>query len=128
MLEEIQQEFPALGEEESGETKKDPFAEMLEGEDATLTEQQPSYQIGDGALADGFSETQMQQLQELMEMQQLQEMDMQQTELTTSVAVDVDTFNAAINNLMVELSSVMVFCAFLVAGTMAAIKLWSVRL
>lgn len=48
-------------------------------------------------------------------------------ELVTSVWVTYDEMSLLIQSQTVELSSVMVFCAFLVAGTMAAIKLWGGR-
>lgn len=123
MLEEIEQEFPALSEEEISDEKVDPFTEILEGLegiDGTLNEEQPAHQTEDTTQTEGFSESELQQLQELLEVQQ--------TETTTSIPVDVLTFNTAIHNMTVELSSVIIFCAFLIAGTIAAIKLWGARL
>lgn len=108
MYEETEQEFPALTDDETAETKKDPFTEIFEAENGTPIE--------DGTLTDGFSETEMQQLQELMEMQQ--------TETATSVPVDVETFNSAIDNLAITLCSAVLFAAFMICGCMAAIKMF----
>lgn len=127
MDEELEQEFPASGEEEITGAKKDPFSEVLDGGDVafpgeqptdqmgdgSLTDQQPSDQPGDGSLVSGFTELEMQQLQELIQ---------QQSDLASSISVD----DAAVllKAQTVELSSVILFCALLISGTIASIKLW----
>lgn len=119
MLEEIEQEFPALSEEEISDTKVDPFTEILEGfegEEGTLTEEQPTDQTEVATQNDGFSENELQQIQELLEMQQ--------EETTTSVSVDAEMFTQTIDNLAITLCSVILFAAFMVCGCMAAIKVF----
>lgn len=119
MYEEIEQEFPALSQEEISDAKVDPFTEILEGfegEEGTLTEEQLADETLDATQTEGFSDTELQQLQELLEVQQ--------TETTTSVAVDAEMFTQAIDDLAITLCSVILFAAFMVCGCMAAIKVF----
>ena len=118
MDEELEQEVPEFTDEEIAETKKDPFEEFFEENPELIPEQDPTQeQLPDQTVNGTLTEEQLQQIAELID-----------GETSTSVPVDVLTFNTAIHNMTVELSSVIIFCAFLIAGTMAAIKLWGARL
>lgn len=50
------------------------------------------------------------------------------TELITSIAVDVDTFNQKMDQLEISICSSIVFAAFMVCGCLAAIKMFGGKL